>query len=282
MIAAILITPVCEHPDQRPPRAARPTQILLAQLSPRSEIYSRRGKLGDLMRFGTTALALTLALAIAGCEREAEINEGATGAEASATDPAPSAMDSSPVEEKEFAEGVGADKCAILTLEDVSAATGVPASEISQRPISGCIYAWDAGADWPEGAVFLSSVRVHESVEKARKAFSRSTQDVTAEEVPKAKEQAQGELAKQSSEGELTDHQAEIGSAVVDLMPERDFIHQRLSGVGNEAAMEGRSVHIRYGNVTIQFGAQMNNEDQLDPKLATEIGRRIVANLEKM
>lgn len=175
-------------------------------------------------------------------------------------------------EEWMFADGVGDDKCAVLTLDDVAAATGIPASEIMQRSISGCLYSWDAGEGWMEGTVYLSSVRAHDSVERAKRDHSRFTQDVTAEEVADAKKQAKEALADEPAAG-----------GIMDAMPETDFKHRVLPGVGSEAVMNNRgSGYVRTGNVTIRFSGKVDSEDRMHPEVAAEVGRRIVANLHRM
>ncbi len=175
-------------------------------------------------------------------------------------------------EERMFADGVGDDKCTVLTLEDVAAATGIPASEITQRSISGCLYSWDAGDGWLEGTVYLGSVRVHDSIERAKRDHARFTQDVTAEEVANAKEQAKEDLADEAA-----------ARGIMDAMPETDFKHRVLPGVGSEAVMDNRgSGYVRTGNVTINFSGKVDSEDRMHPEVAAEIGRRIVANLHRM
>lgn len=175
-------------------------------------------------------------------------------------------------EERMFADGVGDDKCGVLTLEDVAEATGIPASEIMQRSISGCLYSWDDGDGWLEGTVYLSSVRVHDSVEQAKRDHARFTQDVTAEEVANAKEQAKEDLADEPAAREI-----------MDAMPETDFKHRVLPGVGSEAVMNNRgSGYVRTGNITINFSGKVDSEDRMHPEVAADIGRRIVANLHRM
>lgn len=178
------------------------------------------------------------------------------------------------VEERTFAEGVGDDKCAVLTLQDVAEATGVPAAEIRQQRVSGCLYSWD------DGSVWVSSVRVRDSVEGAKRYFARYTEDVTAEQVSEAKERFQDELKTREESGEMTSTEGAAGRALTESMPEMDFRHQRLPGVGSEAVYDGHGgVHIRWGNLLADFSGKTNGEDAMDPELATAYGRRIVANL---
>ena len=184
--------------------------------------------------------------------------------------------------EKTFPDGIGNDKCAVLTLGDVAAATGVPASAIEQRPISGCLYSWKAGDTWPEGSVMITSVRVHPSIDRAKQSHQRFTRDVDAAEVAPARRQVQGELARKAADGEITKRTASVGSAVVAQMPDRDYRHQALTGVGSEAALERRTVNMRYGNLTIRYGGRIGESETLDPEIATALGQSIVRNLDGM
>lgn len=185
--------------------------------------------------------------------------------------------DDGDVQERIFAVGVGEDRCAVLTLEDVAAATGVPAAEIEQRAISGCIYSWD------DGTVWMRSVRVHESVDRARSWYATFTEDVTAEEVEAAREQVKEELSDREASGEMTATEGAAGRAVTDAMAERDYVHRSLPGIGNEASNDGRgTVYIRWGNLTAEFSGKTDGEDRIDPELAADYGRRIVANIEEM
>lgn len=182
------------------------------------------------------------------------------------------------VEDRVFAEGVGEDKCAVLTLEDVMAVTGLPAEEIEQQEVSGCLYSWD------EGSVWMRSVRVHESVDRAKSYYATFTEDVTAEEVGAAKDQVKDELSDREESGEVTATEGAAGGALTDAMPERDYTHRSLPGIGNEASNDGHgTVRIRWGNLTITFsGKTADGTDHIASDRATEIGRRIVANLENM
>lgn len=185
--------------------------------------------------------------------------------------------DEATAEERAFAEGVGEDKCAVLTMEDVVAATGLPGEAIEQRKVSGCLYSWD------DGTVWMSSVRVHESVDRAKSYYARFTEDVSAEEVEPAREQVKDELSEKEETGEVTATEGAAGRAITDAMPARDYTHQHLPDIGNEASYDGHgTVWIRQGKLTAKFSGKTEGEDWIDPELAAEYGRRVVANLEAM
>jgi hypothetical protein len=182
-----------------------------------------------------------------------------------------------------FDESVEDEECRVLTTEDVAAATGVPAGEIEQRAISGCLYSWDAGESWSDGSIMLMSVSAHETVDRATSYYARFTRDTTAEEIAESKDAMKDELAKKREEGELSSGAEAIGGALTEAMPEEDISHQRWSGIGSEASTDGRgSVRLRYGNVTAWFVGKTAGEDRLDDEVAREIGRRIVANLDEI
>lgn len=228
------------------------------------------------------ASLFTLLILIAGCGTESRPTT-AVEHDLTTDGAAPPAATRSAATENEptFPEGTGKDKCAVLTLADVSAATGVPAGVIQQRAISGCLYSWESGNGWQDGSVMITSVRVHPSLERAKRSYAGSVRDVAASEVAPAKKQVQDELAASSTDTRSPDPGGVAGSALVDMMPERDFVHRQLTGVGSEAALEGRTVNMRYGNLTIRYGLRIGESDAVDPDVAAELGRRIVANLSR-
>lgn len=214
------------------------------------------------------ALGVWLAVAVAACGG----GEGGTAEGASGSDRAPAP-------EPVFTEAVEADDCAVLTPADVSAATGTPEADVEGRSLggSGCYY---------EAGVFninLLSVRVYESLDRARGYFERFTEDATAAEVGEAKDEVQEELARKRTEGEMSGSEAAIADALVETMPEEDVRHERWTDIGSEAAMDRRgSVRIRYGNAVVWLTGKTDGEDVLDPDLARDLAQRIVANLDEM
>jgi hypothetical protein len=206
---------------------------------------------------------LVVAVAAVGCGSEAA-STGGTDAAASAAVAA----------EPTFDDSVEEGDCAVLTLADVAAVTGMAADEIEQRTIMGCLYAWDGGN------LNLLSVRVHDSVGQARSYFSRFTEDVTADDIAAAKQRLREEL----DDEDLDEGEKAVAGAMAGAMAEQDIGHRFLPGIGSEAVMDSRgSVYIRYGNVTMEFSAKdAAGDDTIEPKMATAVGRRIVANLDAM
>lgn len=197
------------------------------------------------------------------CNPEAGEGADTTSAQAG-TPPAPDPG-------KVFDDSVKEDKCSLLTPAQVAAAASVPESAVEKNPAA-CLYEWE-GAN-----IYLSSVRVHDSVERASRYFARNTQDAIAEEIRASKEQLKDEM-KESETGTA------ISEALIDAAPEDAVSHQRWDDIGSEAAWDGNSVMFRYGNVTVVFSGKTYDrtagEDWVDPEIARDIARAIVSNLDK-
>lgn len=78
--------------------------------------------------------------------------------------------------DKVFDESVKQDKCSLLTPAQVAAAASVPESAVEKNR-SLCLYEWDGHN------IYLSSVRVHESIERASKYYERNTRDFTVKAI---------------------------------------------------------------------------------------------------
>ena len=97
---------------------------------------------------------------------------------------------------KMFDESVKEDKCDLLTPAQVTAAAGIVESAIETTP-GFCLYEWEGHN------IFLTSVRVHDSVERASRYYARHTEDgntvtlqygnVTAEFSGKTYDRTEGE-----------------------------------------------------------------------------------------
>lgn len=172
---------------------------------------------------------------------------------------------------KLFDESISEDKCSLLTPAQVAAAALVSASAVEQNS-SICLYEWE-GAN-----IYLSSVRVHDSIERAREYYARNTKDFTSEEMRASKE-ALKERVEESESG------TGISEALIDAAPEDAINYERWNDVGSEAAWDGNSVMIRYGNVTVKFSGKTydraEGEDWVPREIAKAIAIAIVANLDK-
>lgn len=184
-------------------------------------------------------------------------------------------------EAKIFDESLENDTCAVLTRDDVSAAAGVPLAAVERPYASMCLYSWDEADGRPDGNLNVMSVRVHETAEAARREYATFTQDVTAEDVGAAKDRVQEELADERAEGGITEREEGVASAVVETMPEMDFTHRGWDDIGDAASTDGRgTVRVLYGNVNVWVTGKTASEDWIDPDVAREVARRVVANLD--
>lgn len=186
--------------------------------------------------------------------------------------------------ERIFDESVEEDECAVLTAEDVNAAVGAPLDGIEQEAWGGvCLYSWDAGSSWSDGSLAVLDVTVHESLDRARSEYARFTEDVTAEEVGEGKDRVQEDLEGERAAGEISPSEEALADALVETMPEMDFTHRRWDGIGSAASTDGHgTVRVRYGNVTVWIVGKTAGEDWLDPEVARNVARRVVAQLDGM
>lgn len=228
-------------------------------------------------------LVAALALALSGCGMEPGSDTAATEGNGAGEAPAAAetaAAGSDVTEERIFDESVKDPKCELLSREEVAEITGVPADALEEM-LKGCLYTWEDGHGREDGTIYLGSVMVHDNLKRARGYHARFTEDVTSEEVAEGQEQVQGELAEQEAAGEMSETDAAAGSALAGAMPEMDFTHRDLEGIGDEAQMDNRgTVYVRLGNVTISFSGKTDGEDEIDPEVAAEVARTIVSNLE--
>lgn len=179
-------------------------------------------------------------------------------------------------EEPLYDESVGADRCAVLTTADVADVTGVAAEAIDTRAVSGCLHSWASDSLW------LGSVRVHDSTERAKRSFARYTADATAADIRQQRETVADSLERKAESGEVTGDEAVAGKGLLQAMPEDATVYQVIQNVGSEAALSNRgSMRIRHGNVVIWLTGKTDGRDWIDPERAAELGRRMVANLQR-
>lgn len=193
---------------------------------------------------------------------------GSNGEESSSSAPSQTAQASEP--DRMFDESIKEDKCSLLTPAQVASAASVPESAVETTP-GFCLYEWE-GAN-----IYLSSVRVHDTLKRAKGYYASQTKDFTAEEMRASKEQLKEEM-RESESG------TGISEALIDAAPEDAVSHQRWDNIGSEAAWDGNTTMIRYGNVTVKFSGKTydraEGEDWVPPEIAKAIARSIVSNLD--
>jgi len=221
------------------------------------------------------ALVSLFSVALAGCGGEAPPDATPPGATPEGD------VAASAAEEPVFPESVEDQKCSLLTADDVAAAVGVPVAAVSSRV--DCLYTWEAGGGAPAGSVFLMSLDVDESVERAQREFARRTEDVTAGEVA-AQQRAFAEAVDgRQAEGSVTDTEAATGSALTDAMTAESITHRPLAGVGSEAVVHDRgSAYVRLGNARIRFTGTWDGEDHIAPEVARAVGSAVVDRLDAL
>jgi hypothetical protein len=208
-----------------------------------------------------------LAIVLAGCGGEATSDGASDGETTASTAPEPV-----------FPESVEDQKCGLLTADDVAAAIGVPVAAVSSRV--DCLYTWEAGGGAPAGSVFLVSLDVDESVERAQREFARRTEDVTADEVADQQEAFAEAVDERQTEGAVTDTEAATGAALTDALTAESHTHRPLPGVGSEAVVNDRgSAYVRLGNARLRINGMWDGENDLAPEAAAALGRAVVDRL---
>lgn len=168
----------------------------------------------------------------------------------------------------QYAESIKDSKCNLLTREEVGELTGVAPSSLEEK-LSGCFYSWEGTSDLAEGTIYLSSLRVYDTEQQAKRRYDASTKDVSSAEMKQAKKDYKAEAGDKSKRARL-----------VDSMPEGNFSHNALEGIGSEAVMDNRgTVYIRSGNLILKFSGKTDGEDKIAPELAAKVGKRIMKNL---
>lgn len=183
-----------------------------------------------------------------------------------------------------FAESVEEEPCAILTPEDVAAATGVPGSDIEQRAMGGvCLYSWRAAETRSRGDLNVMGFDVHESLERARQNYDRYTRDVTAEEAREGMAQLEERLDEKAAEEGMSDTERAAASSLTGAIEVGDVTHQRFDGIGSAASLSSEgALRILYGNVVVWIAGSTGDNLPHDAEVAREVARRVVANLDRL
>jgi hypothetical protein len=161
--------------------------------------------------------------------------------------------------------------CEFLTADLVGELFGVPANELKQTKVMGCVYSWSQGGQLLEARLMM--IRVHKTLELAQTWFRGATAtrtkaelDAQMDSVKKRvkKHEALDTDLKQKTAADLTDV-AKMG------MPDEGISYDDVAGIGDEARLSNSDgvLWVRLGNVTFQVGAFKGPEQpkpQIDPK----------------
>jgi hypothetical protein len=197
-------------------------------------------------------------------------DSGDSSAAAPAAESSKAAATTAPVERAlsdaaRFDKDIRKQACDILTTERVSELFAVPAGELRQMKIMGCMYTWDKDGEMLEAK--LTMLRAHKSEKSAAQWFKKATRNLTAEEAQaqvdmvfdKVKKKAEEDGLNAGVSGEQVDTVAKGSSA---LVGEDGFQYEDLPGIGSEAriSLEDGSIWLRVDNLTFMVGAYKGPE----------------------
>lgn len=220
--------------------------------------------------FTLSALLLSFTM-ITACDSDKTEAESSAADSSSAGEPAASSAAAAPVA-RELSDAARFDKeirkqaCDILTPERVSGLFGVPAGDIRQMKVMGCMYTWDKDGQMLEAKLTL--LRAHKSEKSAAQWFRNATRNLSAEEAQAQVDMVFDKVKKQAEEDGLdagvTSKQVETvaeGTSSA-LVSKEGFQYEDLDGVGSEAriSLEDGSIWLRVDNLTFTVGAYKGPE----------------------
>ncbi|HET8819417.1 MAG TPA: hypothetical protein VFM73_07745 [Xanthomonadaceae bacterium] len=170
----------------------------------------------------------------------------------------------------EVLEGEG---CVLLSIEDVSAATGIDATEISTNPAMDCFFSWEGGQ------VVLMWPSIHRSIEQASEQYAGFTQDLSAADMQAGIADLGKRLDAKAAAGDITDRQASAATALAGSQAGLEVRNTDVAGVGDEASHDGNRLKVRVGNVILDVTAK--RDDEFDLELTKAVANRVVHNLEQ-
>ncbi len=169
---------------------------------------------------------------------------------------------------------VKAKGCPLLRVEDVAASVDIAATAVRPNPALDCLYAWDGGT------AMLGNIRVHGSVEAARRDFARTTEDLTAAEMQAGADSLEKRLEAEAAAGSIDRRAAPVGGALARSMAGSDVTNAAIRGIGELASHDGNRLKVLVGNVTFDLAADRG--DEFDLELSRSIAQRVVRNLERL
>lgn len=161
--------------------------------------------------------------------------------------------------------------CEFLTADMVSEQFEVPAADLKQMQIAGCIYTWDDDDEMVDAKVMMP--RVHKSEDRAKLWFTNATKSLTKEELDAQLEMVKGKL---DDEKMLKrDIEKKTAKSITDIAkmsnPEEGVTYEDVPGIGDEARISSSdgTLWVRLGNFTMQVSAYKGGKQpkpELDPR----------------
>jgi hypothetical protein len=228
-----------------------------------------------MFRYSAISCLSVLVLILSACQSSPS-KSGAQGGLPGKSEVSQTAKANDPVYPKELKK----EKCNLLQLDDVVSTIGVSAENIEEK-LSGCLYSWESEGQ-SGGSLYLMSLRVFETVDKAQRRYSNRTRNVTAAEQAKAMEGIKKRTAERLAKNEKTKSASNIATSILDSLPKEDYTHTPLDGIASEAALSSTgALNIRSGNLVLTVQGSGKGEEKLDAALMEKVGKRIVENLSK-
>jgi hypothetical protein len=161
--------------------------------------------------------------------------------------------------------------CEFLTADMVAQLFGVPAAELEQMKVMGCVYSWHEGEQLVEAQLMM--LRVHETPERAATWFAHATATTSKAEAEAAMDQAKAEVqdrpeldtkVEKQTAGDLTEL-TKLG------VPDEGYSYDDVPELGDEARISNvdGGIWVRLGNLTFQVQAYQGPEQPptpFDPK----------------
>lgn len=161
--------------------------------------------------------------------------------------------------------------CEFLTADMVAEQFEVPAADLKQMQIAGCIYTWDDDDEMVDAKVMMP--RVHKSEDRAEQWFSNATKSLTKEELDAQIEMVKGKLDDEKMlEREVEKKAAKSITDIAKMSnPNEGVTYEDVPGIGDEARISSTdgTLWVRIGNFTMQVSAYKGGKQpkpELDPR----------------
>jgi len=161
--------------------------------------------------------------------------------------------------------------CDFLTADMISDLFGVPAGELKQIKIMGCIYAWENDGQIMEAKLMMP--RVHKTTKGAATWFKNATATKTKEQADAEMDRVKEKLKERKELDTKTKKRTASNLADIAKMgtPDEGVRYEDVTGFGDEARVSSAdgAMWIRIQNLTFQLAAYQGPKQpqpQFDPK----------------